>query len=378
MELINEKIFYTYSDITIIPAQVSIIEHRYECNPYDENGMLPIFTAPMNTVINEKNFDMFTKENIYGILPRTVDIDTRIEYSTNGKWAAYSLNEFEKFFCDETAKFSTDKNSIYALIDVANGHMEKILKLAKKSKSIYGNKIVLMAGNVANPKTYIDYAEAEIDFIRLGIGGGFGCTTQSNVGIGCGMATLVNETALIKREMAKTIDENKLPKIIADGGIRNYSDINKALALGADYVMIGSLFAKMLESAAPKIANSEEWHILSSNGIKIDDLKDIYNEENAWYGTYNGKRVFLGDIKATFYGMASREGQIALNGSKTKTSEGIKKTVYVNYTMHGWCENYRDFLRSAMSYVGVKTLDEFRKHTKLAINSVNAIIAVNK
>ena len=92
----------------------------------------------------------------------------------------------------------------------------------------------------------------------------------------------------------------------------------------------------------------------------------------------NGENIFLGNIDATFYGMASREGQIAMNGSKTKTSEGIKKILMVAYTMHEWCENFSDFLRSAMSYVGAYNLYEFRKKAILAINSPNAIAAVNK
>ena len=76
--------------------------------------------------------------------------------------------------------------------------------------------------------------------------------------------------------------------------------------------------------------------------------------------------------------MASREGQIALNGAKTKTSEGIKKTLPVLYTMHGWSINFMDDLRSAMSYVGVKDLNGFRDYANVIINSQNAVSAVNK
>ena len=93
---------------------------------------------------------------------------------------------------------------------------------------------------------------------------------------------------------------------------------------------------------------------------------------------YNCKEIYLGDIKATFYGMASREGQIALNGAKTKTSEGIKKTLPVLYTMHGWSTNFMDYLRSAMSYLGVKDLNGFRDYANVIINSQNAVSAVNK
>lgn len=380
MALVKNETFYTYRDITIVPSIISDIEHREECNPLDENGMLPLFTAPMDTVADEKNFELFTNEMIYAILPRTVNIKTRVEFSTKSRWAAYSLKEFESIFCDEKNKLS-EENKIHVLIDVANGHMRKIFDLVRASRNIYGDNIVLMVGNIANPETYRAYADIGVDYVRCGIGSGFGCLSTSNTGTHMPMASLIDKIAFIKRKYGNGDGfgnkPKKMPKIVADGGIRNYSDAIKALALGADYVMVGSVFSKMLESAAVKTCNSEEWYKLPIE-VGLNDLTNINKRNNAWYGTYNGKEIFLGDIKATFYGMASREGQIALSGSKTKTSEGIKKTLSVDYTMHGWCENFRDYLRSAMSYVGVRTIDEFKEMTTTIVNSPNAIDAVNK
>ena len=207
-----------------------------------------------------------------------------------------------------------------------------------------------------------------------------GCLSSSNTGIHMPMATLIDETVEIKKSLENKCfngEYKKLPKIIADGGIRNYRDIIKALALGADYVMIGSVFAKMLESAAPKTANSDEWSKLPLN-TELEELTDFRLENAGWRAKYNGKEIYLGDIKATFYGMASKEGQIALSGAKTKTSEGIKKTLPVLYTMHGWTTNFMDYLRSAMSYLGVKNLNGFRDYANVIINSQNAVSAVNK
>lgn len=293
----------------------------------------------MDTVVGEKNFDLFEHNHINAILPRTAPLDTRIFYSTKGKWAAYSLKEFSDVFCNEDNKLSTT-HKLKALIDVANGHMKVIFDLADKAKSIYGDDLLLMGGNVANPMAYEEYAEHGFWGVRCGIGGGCGCLSTSNTGVHMPMASLISDVARLKEEIED--DYRTLPYIIADGGIRNYSDAIKALALGADYVMIGSVFAKMEESAAPKDKN-----------------------EN-------------GELVATFYGMASRQGQIALNGTKTKTSEGIMKTLQVEYTMEGWTKNFIDYLRSAMSYVGAKTLDEFRNEAVLIVNSENAINAVNK
>lgn len=338
MGLIENRIYYTYNDVTIVPSIMSNIEHRSECEPWDEHGMLPLFTAPMDTVISEDNFNLFEENHINAILPRTAPLDTRKFYSTKGRWAAYSLKEFSDVFCNEDDKLPTT-HKLKALIDVANGHMQIMFDLAKKARYLYGDDLILMGGNIANPKTYEEYAKAGFNFVRCGIGSGCGCLSTSNTGIHMPMASLINDIAKLKKEISD--DYRNLPYIVADGGIRNYSDVIKALVLGSDYVMVGSVFAKMLESAAPKDTNDN------------------------------------GELVATFYGMASRQGQIALNGAKTKTSEGLMKQLKVEYTMEGWTKNFIDYLRSAMSYVGVKDLHGFR-NGKLIVNSENAIKAVNK
>ena len=323
MGLIENKIYYTYNDITIVPAVISDINHRFECDAFDGNGMLPLFTAPMDTVVSEKNFDLFEQNHINAILPRTEPLSVRVTYSMNGKWAAYSLNEFSHVFCNEGYKLPTT-HKLKALIDLANGHMQSIFDIADKAKGIYGDDLLLMGGNIANPKTYKEYVKHGFWGVRCAIGVGCGCITSSNLGIHCPIASLLAEIHKIKNEMIQNgADKEHLTKIIADGGIRNYSDIIKAVGiLGADYVMIGSVFAKMAESAAPK--------------QEID-----------------------GETYATFYGMASREGQIAMNGQKTKTSEGVKKLLKVEYTMEGWTRNFIDYLRSAMSYTNCHNIKEF-------------------
>ena len=376
MGLIKEP-KYTYRDVTIIPAKISYIEHREECNPFYSNGMLPLFTAPMDTVVDNKNFTKFIENKINGIMPRTIPLQTRTEYAINGIWSAFSLKEFEKLFCDVNKEIAT-QNKMYALIDVANGHMNKILELSSRAKEIYGDNIVIMAGNIANPEAYLEYSKVGIDYVRCGIGSGFGCLSTSNTGVHWPMASLIDDVKKLKISVQHWHDQSgniykSVPKIIADGGIRGYSDIIKALALGADYVMIGSVFAKMFESASQKVYGA-------MFGIDINSFRDLhYNGNHAgWEGTYKGEKYNIGPVYATFYGMASREGQIAMNGAKTKTSEGVKKSLEVEYTMQGWTENFIDYLRSAMSYTNNKTLEQFINETNLTVNSQNAVDVVNK
>ena len=371
MALIN-KTYYTYKDVTIMPAVISSVEHRSECSPFYDDGMLPLFTSPMNTVVGSDNFNLFEKEKINAILPRTEEIKIRLDNSSKGKWSAYSLGEFEKYFCNKDKKIRFI-SKIRALIDVANGHMKKIFDLVSASKEIYGGDIEIMTGNIANPSTYVKCADAGIDYVRVGIGSGCGCLSSSNTGVHVPMASLISQISYCKKNV------NNPPKIIADGGVRNYRDVIKALALGADYVMIGSVFASMLESSAKKTCDGKDWtdFIKIPLWTSLKDIENIRKETDGWVGTYNGKEVKLGNISAIFYGMASREGQIALYGEKKKTSEGLLKTLPVKYTMHTWVENFIDYLRSAMSYTNALTLNDFTNNTNLIVNSYNSVIAVN-
>lgn len=384
----KNKIYYSYKDVTILPSIISNIEHRSSCNPYYDNGLLPLFTSPMDTVVGEENFSSFYNESIVPILPRTIDVNKRLKNSTDGKWSAYSLSEFERLFCNGLNVIQSD--SILALIDVANGHMSKILDVSRRAKNLYGDKITIMAGNIANPQTYIQYAEAGIDYCRCGIGGGNCCITATQLGIFCPMATLISDIYNIKKLLLSQGKKN-LPKIVADGGVRNYDDIIKALALGADYVMCGSIFSKMMESSAPKFLGKDSKVRLR---FPIERYKNLKFDGSNWVGNYTDEflaeleskgvkkddnaQIVIGKVKSMYYGMASERGQIALNGSKTKTSEGNMKLLDVTYTMHGWSTNFKDYLRSAMSYIGCTRINDIAECSEVIINSKNASESINK
>lgn len=137
---------------------------------------------------------------------------------------------------------------MYVLIDIANGGMVKLLDYIKDAKKKYNNKIVIMAGNVANPETYVNLSLAGADYVRLSVGTGGACTTSPNTGIHYPMASLIDKCR--QYYDSYLCNSNELAFIVADGGMKGYGDIIKALALGAHFVMCGSIFNKMLESAA--------------------------------------------------------------------------------------------------------------------------------
>ena len=166
-----------------------------------------------------------------------------------------------------------------------------------------------------------------------------GCLTTVQTGIGYPMASLIESCYKIK------IGMDTKTKIVADGGFKKYSDIIKALALGADFVMLGSIFNKSLESAGETIKHTSD----NSIGMIIDqysqEAKDMFNAEIT--------------LRKVFRGMSTKDVQKKWGKNDLVTSEGVVKSHKVEYTLDGWRNNFEDYLRSAMSYTGKKELHEF-------------------
>lgn len=354
--MLNKEMKYCYDDISIVPAIKSDVEHRSMCNPYTGKfgeSSLPIFTAPMSTVVNEENFGLFEENNIIPILPRNFDFDKRVEYLKRGKWAALGLQEFEDLFInnDWDMELYPDVN---VLIDIANGHMSKLHDLIYDAKNKYAwpYRFKIMAGNIANPQTYYELAQAGVDFVRVGIGGGSGCITASNTGVYYAYASLIYEIYEIKKNLEHA--GKHTPFIIADGGIKNYCDVMKAIGvLGADYVMIGGLFSKLVESAAPTFYYEKDGsiHEISPFEHKIDAYSD---------GTFDiDEEYIIDNLHKVFYGMASRRGQEDIQGKKTKTSEGVEKVFDCTTNLRKWKENMVAYMQSAMSYTNCLYIEEF-------------------
>lgn len=374
--MLIKEMKYSYNDIAIVPAIKSNVEHRSECNPFTgqfNNSDLPIFTAPMSTVVNEQNFNLFEKNHIIPILPRNFDLETRIDYLRRGKWTAVGLQEFEDLFInnDWDMEIYPDVN---VLIDIANGHMSKLHDMIYYAKVKYkwSNRFKIMAGNIANPMTYYELAKAGCDMIRVNIGVGEGCITWSNLGTGYPCASLISEIYKIKKELEHAGEWT--PLIIADGGIRNYSDVNKSLALGADYVMIGGLFSKLVESAAPTFYYDKD-------GVSIHEINPFEHKIDAYPdGTFDIDEEYIVDnLHKVFYGMASRRGQEDINGEKKKTSEGIQKILLATTNLRKWSENMIAYMQSAMSYTNCLYLDDFNpENVDVIIISPQTKESINK
>lgn len=348
---------FSLKDITLIPASISNIDSRSKCNPYYDTN-LPIFTAPMSQIIDDHNYKEFQDNHINPIIPRNILLETRLELC-HKIFCAFSLDEFEKNFCKKI------NDVVYVLIDVANGHMQKILDLCKVAKSINNDNIVIMAGNVANPKTYISYVEAGIDYCRISIGSGSQCTT-ANTGIYYPMGSLIADTIREKNNylfVSNNVVNMKLPKIVADGGFKTYGDIIKALALGADYVMCGNIFAKAVE-ACGKIIPSVHLEQYSEDDEYFQ--KFIRNQDI----NYITEKL---DCYREYYGMSTKRAQKEFGKDGNKTEEGISSNIKVKYYLKDWVDGFTDYLKSAMSYTNSTNLTDFIGKIEYRILSPTAI-----
>jgi hypothetical protein len=224
---------FDFDDILITPSSVSNIDSRNEIDIYDDNGMLPLFTSPMFDVVSDININEFINNRIYGINPRRNENDynnSNIISHDPKRFISFGLNEFNNIFLntsniDFIDNINNSSKPIYVLIDIANGHMTKLITSIKHAKKIYGTNLVLMVGNIANPETYHILSDAGARYIRVGIGNGSGCLTSEQSSIGYPLASLISDTHAVSLKI------NNPAKIVADGGLKKYADIIKAFSI---------------------------------------------------------------------------------------------------------------------------------------------------
>ena len=321
---------YSLNEITLLPSYVPTdISSRSQVNPFTEDGNLPIFVAPMTSVIDANNYQKFIDNKVIPILPR----NCRLDCNSQNVWQALSLQEFESII---EANINFDGRKI--LIDIANGHIKKLYDLVKAAKEKWPS-IVIMVGNIAHPGMYRYCCEAKVDYVRIGIGGGSVCSTSVQTSIHASHQWMIEGIKSVKKVLLDEYYENdqaKFPfftKVIADGGINRLDKAIKCLAIGYDYVMMGKCFAEC-EEACGEIA------ILPEGKMRC------------------------------YYGMASLKGQEMISGSATKNPEGIETWIPVTNTLPKFTAQFEAALRSTMSYVGAHNLDELRNDTRYDIQSI--------
>lgn len=370
------KIGYELRDIGIVQSKRSKIVSRNDARPMTkiiDRTTLPIFVAPMATVTDENNYATFIYYGVVPVVPRSAfkgdDNFTKRVAASLETFVSFSLAEVELMTRNNIAYLSDECRTLYSFtnayqynkahicIDIAQGTMDKLLTVAKKLKDMLGDKVEIMAGNVANPQAYKEYCKSGIDWMRTSVGTGSRCTTSCHTGVHYPMATLLDEINIIRKKMERRnrirhffgLKPKHLTKVIADGGINTFDDITKSLVLGADAVMCGKMFNECEEAAyEPKFALNEEDFMQGR----------VYDEQNA-EGTLKKYREY--------FGMGSEKAKRLTDSSSIFAAEGISRPTEVKYTLKELVDKIKSYLCSCMSYTNCETLDELRNNCEVVV-----------
>jgi len=278
---------------------------------------IPIFSSPMNTVTEGKMLDLITSMGGMGVLHRYMSIEKQVEIMKSRQHAFVAVGASKDWWERIQALDSVGCHRF--CVDVANGHSVACIKAVEKIKKAYPNAEI-MAGDVASLDGVRRLALAGARIIRVGIGPGSMCTTRVVTGHGLPQLSALEECAKIKKETSDV-------SIIADGGIRGSGDIVKALAIGADAVMIGGLLAGTEESPG-----------------KTDKASD-------------------GTLYKYYYGMASEEAREDwFDGSATLyVPEGAATTVPFKGSAKKVIENLIAAVKVGLCYSGAENIKELRE-----------------
>lgn len=312
-----------FDDILLVP-QYSTVTSRKEVDISTGIGssyraiamQVPIIAAPMDTVCDSKMAYAIRKLGGYGIIHRYMSIDSLREEltfikSTDPVSLGVAVGAKGDYL--ERAFMAVSNGAHMILVDTANGHSEYAINAVKEVRRNVGNRVHIMAGNVSTYDGFARLQDAGADSIRVGIGGGSVCTTR--IVSGHGMPTLASILDVRSR-----IPYGTGASIVADGGIRNSGDAVKALAAGADSVMLGSYLAGTDESPG-------EVYIDKGNKYKV------------------------------FRGMASAEAQLSAVGS-VSVAEGVETTVPYKGSLESVIEEFKGGIGSGLSYTGAHNLKE--------------------
>lgn len=304
----REKLIVAHEGVTLAEAMELLNKHRLEKLPIvDQNDVV-------KGLITAKDVERFVNpskaaKDSQGRLLVGAAIGVRGDYL-------------------ERAKKLVDSEVDVLVVDVAHGHADHVLETVKKVKSLFPN-VPVIAGNVATAEGTEDLIAAGADAVKVGIGPGAACTTRLVTGVGVPQLSAV-------MWCAEAAEKHGVP-IIADGVIRNSGDITKALAAGASTVMIGSLFAGTDESPG---------YFIVRDGIK--------------YKAYRG----MASLGANITRRLLDKMDINPEDVAQIVPEGVESVVPYRGSVSEVVSQLIGGLKSGMSYLGARNLEELRKNAK--------------
>jgi len=353
---IENEIRLDFSDVLIRPKR-SVLTSRGEVdlhrdftfrNSKQSYHGIPIIAANMDTVGTIEMANSLLKYEMSVALHKHYSETElaeffRIEENKKNHWYSMgiTLNDLEKF----NSMMGHGVWTKNVCIDVANGYQETLVDFVKKLRDNNPSKII-MAGNVVTGEMTEALLLAGADIVKVGIGPGSVCTTRKMTGVGMPQLSAIIECADAAHGMRG--------HICADGGITVPGDLGKAFGAGADFVMMGGVFAGHDECAGEIIY--EEYY--EKRGLGVASEEREVQEQLV-------EVLMQRPIKMKFYGMSSKEAQEKHNGGVKKHRAAEGKSVEVPYK--GPVENtileYLGGLRSTCTYTGAEKLKELSKRT---------------
>jgi IMP dehydrogenase len=331
MDTIKEAL--TFDDVLLIPKYSSVLPSNTNISFKLTKKIklkVPFFSSAMDTVTESKMSIAIAKAGGMGIIHRNLDIKKQskeVKKVSDKKLLVGAAIGTNLEDLDRT-KSLLDNGVDIIVIDTAHGHSEKVLKTLTKIKKIVKN-IPVCVGNIATGDAAKKLYNSGADILKVGIGPGSICTTRMVAGIGVPQISAILD---VKKALSK-----KKIKIISDGGIKFSGDIAKALAAGADAIMMGSIFAGTDESP----------------GKKFKSKGKIYKQ-------YRG----MGSIGAMSAGSANRYFQKKFKDKSKFVPEGVEGRVEYKGKVSKIIYQLQGGLRSSMGYIGAKNLEEINKKAK--------------
>lgn len=320
-DLNNYELALTFDDISLVPTEVSEIKSRVETSTHTtfmgKKLSIPVISSPMDSVTGVEMAKELTDLGCLGVVNRfgsTLEnlFSTRdnIEQTLAVSIALSTDNEIIEKLAEQ---------NLIVCIDTANANNYEVLKKCEEIKSKFDVKV--MIGNIAHGGTLSQLVDAGADSVRIGIGGGSVCTTSIQTGIGLGQVSSLLDVYFMRKENDLNIE------LIADGGIKSPGDVAKAIALGADAVMLGRMLAGTRETPG-----------------------EVIKYQDQLWKKYRGSASFGVKMKNEF--IEGEETMVPYRGAVKNVIDSIS-----------------DGLRSSMSYMNCKSLDQLRSTETFAVLS---------
>lgn len=327
---IEDEIKLTFDDVLIRPKRSTLVSRsevdltrpfKFKHTNKTWSGV-PIFSANMDTTGTFNTAKALEKFGIITAIHKFYSIEdwkSNLEH-LDPKYLTVTVGTSDEEFQKAKEIFAINNDIDFLCLDVANGYREDFLQAIYKFRNEFPEKIII-AGNIATREMTEAIILAGADIVKVGIGPGSVCTTRKVAGVGYPQLSAISECA----DAAHGLGGH----VISDGGCKFPGDVSKAFGAGADFVMLGGMFAGHEESGGELVTES--------NGKKYKD----------------------------FYGMSSELAQQRYYGdvAKHRASEGKKVRLEYKGNIENTVQSILGGMRSACSYVGAKTLKDLPKCT---------------